>query len=132
MESESVSFSFTRRLKTAIWRPRKKPGVAISAGKVSLRMPKLHTMLAHVSHFVRLTGFWGFFSEESFEHCQQTYKYLRMRHSHNVPAGVQLSRDLHFAWLRSLPAVSCLQSEAEDVAFQNNKRLRKRKYGKDR
>lgn len=125
-----LSLSFVRRLKKALWRPRKKRNEkpCIDYWRVTLRMPKLHSLLLHVAEFVKLTGYWAILSEESFEHYQQTSKYLRLRHSHNISTGAQLCSDLHYAWLRSLPVVKSLQASAEEIAFTNNPRLRKRRH----
>ncbi len=75
-EWKAVRLSFIKRLKNAIWRPRKFKGQRLEIGKVPLVMPKLHGFLTHLSQFVQLTYYWGFLNEECFEICQQTYKYL--------------------------------------------------------
>ncbi len=66
IEWSSTCFSFVRRLEAAIWRPRKGREQFVEVGKVPLQIPKLHSLLIHVEDFVRLIGYWAFFSEEYF------------------------------------------------------------------
>ena len=95
--------------------------------KVPMRMTKVHILLNHVVHFVKFTRHWGLFSEECFEHYQQTAKYLRNRHSGNSSAGSQLCSDLHYSWIRSLPKIQALQQESDEIARKNHPRSKKRR-----
>ncbi len=124
---EQYLFFFCQKIEGCYLTSSKRPWSFVEVGKVPLQMPKLYSLLIHVEDFVRLAGYWASFSEECFEHCQQSYKYLRSRHSHNISAGAQLCSDLHYAWLRSYPNVAALQEEAEKTAFKNNPRLKKRR-----
>jgi len=117
-------------IKNYIYRPVKKKGDLLTCQpwKVPMRMPKYHALGIHVKEFVKKTGYWGLFSEECFEHYQQTNKYMRDRHSHNISLGGQICRDLQYSWLRSLPIVASLQGEGEDIALANGYRSRKRLF----
>lgn len=127
---DETSILFVKFLKDAIWRPAGKSRTVVenSFYKVPMRMPKLHTLLAHVTDFVRLTGYWALYGEEGFEHYQQICKKIGNRHSFNLPVGGQICRNLKYAWLKSLPLVSFLQAEAEDTAVSSGSRISKRKF----
>lgn len=129
-EWNTVCTSFFRRLKAAIWRPKKKRGQTDTYPfyKVPLRMPKVHAMNVHVRDFVKKTGYWALFGEESFEHYQHIGSLLRSKHSHNLCAGAQLCSNLHYAWLRCSCIVAEHQAQGENRAIENGFRAKKRKF----
>lgn len=105
---EIVCFEFPVRLKLAICQPAKKKGnVTVSPlWNVIIRMPKLQTVIAHVSQFVRDTGCWGKLVEEEFEHFQRTVADIREQNSRSRPASSQICSNMYFSWIRCMSDVA--------------------------
>lgn len=79
-------------LRAAIWRPagQTKSPTGSSEEEIErhgwlqpLQMPRLHALGQHVLPFVEAHGFYSLFSEEGFEHYQQTSKVIRPTHCRN-------------------------------------------------
>eukprot|EP00171_Calliarthron_tuberculosum_P001160 IDg1160t1 len=94
---DSLCEKFGSALKKAIWRPERCPKATFQNDpwRQPMLMPKLHTLLSHIGPFVRQYGYFGKFSEESFEHFQKVSKKNRAVHSGNKTTGAQILDDMY-------------------------------------
>ena len=93
-----------------------------------LKMSKLHCIAAHCMQSVESHGYLGAFSEQSFEHYQQTSSKLRQKHAHNKCAGSQICDDLQYSWIHSSPLLRKFCSDAEERRSAVSRVIRKRKF----
>lgn len=116
-------------MKKAIWRPeRRARDLDEFEWRQPLSMPKFHALLVHIGSFVKQYGYFGKFSEESFEHFQQVSRKNRAQHAGNRSSGAQALDDMHYSLLRSAPNVRKTQDNAELLAHQQSAKKRKRTF----
>lgn len=120
----TLSEDFITALKKAIWRPEVYSDEAGSSApwRQPMLMPKLHSFLFHVGSFAKHYGFYGNFSEESFEHFQKQSKKNRNIHAVNKNIGAQIVDDMYFSLLQSAPNLRKAQSNAKSETVSKKRR----------